>query len=186
MDGRVLVVDDDPVVADGHARRLAGRYEVTTAYGGEAALERLGETRFDVVLLDRRMPDLDGEAVLDRIRALDGSPRVAMVTGVEPATDIVDLPFDDYLVKPVDRDDLLETVDALVTRATYDEQLQEFFSLASKIAVLETENDRSALLGDPEYRRLQQRFDDLRARLNDRLDDLGPDRFAVALGARER
>ena len=100
----VLVVDDNRAVADTYAAFLDGEYAVRTAYGGEAALEAL-DASVDVMLLDRRMPDRSGDEVLAETnsRALD--PRVVMLTAVDPDFDIVDMPFDAYVVKPVDRVD---------------------------------------------------------------------------------
>jgi DNA-binding NarL/FixJ family response regulator len=70
----VLVVDDSPVFRRGMARAVglhAGLELVGEADGGEAALEAIGRLRPDVVLLDLRMPDLDGLEVLERLRELD-------------------------------------------------------------------------------------------------------------------
>lgn len=112
---RVLVVDDDEALTDVYAAWLSGQYEVDTATTGEVALDRLDEG-VDVVLLDRRMPGLSGEEVLDRIRTAEYNCRVAMVTGVRPNTDVVELGFDEYLIKPIDQDDLHDVVDTLVDR----------------------------------------------------------------------
>jgi DNA-binding NarL/FixJ family response regulator len=75
---RVLVVDDSPVYRRGMGRavRLHNGLElVGEADGGEAALEAIERLRPDVVLLDLRMPDIDGLRVLDRLRDLDPPPR---------------------------------------------------------------------------------------------------------------
>jgi CheY-like chemotaxis protein len=75
---RVLVVDDSPVYRRGMGRavRLHGGLElVGEAAGGEAALDAIERLRPDVVLLDLRMPDIDGLEVLDRLRDLDPPPR---------------------------------------------------------------------------------------------------------------
>ncbi|MFB6127394.1 MAG: HalX domain-containing protein [Halolamina sp.] len=177
----VLVVDDEPAVADGQAARLSDEYAVTTAYDGRAALETAATAEPEVVLLDRRMPGMSGDAVLRELRRGPLDPRVAMLTGVEPDGDILAMPFDDYLVKPVAGDDLLATVEGLAARATYDEQLQEYFSLASKIAVLETEHDDETLAELSEYDELQSELTELKATLDDRLDDLGTEGFGVAI-----
>jgi DNA-binding NarL/FixJ family response regulator len=70
----VLVVDDSPVFRRGMSRAVglhAGLELVGEAGGGEAALEAIERLRPDVVLLDLRMPDLDGLEVLERLRELD-------------------------------------------------------------------------------------------------------------------
>lgn len=176
----VLIVDDEPAVADGHAAQLDGRYDVRTAYTGEEALQKLDET-VTVALLDRRMPTLSGDQVLTEIRERDLPCRVAMVTAVEPTLDIVDLGFDGYLQKPVSRPELFETVETLSRRAEYDVKLQEFFSLASRVAVLRTEYDEAALTENQEFQELTNRIDRLRADLEDTLSDLPPEEgYAVA------
>ena len=81
----VLVVDDSPVFRRGMARAVgvhAGLELVGEADGGEAALAAIDRLRPDVVLLDLRMPDMDGLEVLDRIRDLDPPPpcRVLIVS----------------------------------------------------------------------------------------------------------
>jgi CheY-like chemotaxis protein len=69
----VLIADDEAAIVDGQAARLTDEYRVRRAYGGHEALEQVGE-EVDVALLDRRMPDLSGDEVLDRIRSTAGSP----------------------------------------------------------------------------------------------------------------
>ena len=74
----VLVVDDSPVFRRGMGRAVrfhSGLELVGDADGGEAALEAIERLRPDVVLLDLRMPDLDGLEVLERLRDLDPPPR---------------------------------------------------------------------------------------------------------------
>jgi len=80
--GRVLVVDDEPSVASIVRRALEwGGYEVTLCSGGLEALECYGPNRFDLVLLDVMMPDLDGVEVLRRIRTVDPKAKVMLMTG---------------------------------------------------------------------------------------------------------
>ena len=73
----VLVVDDSPVYRRGMGRAIrlhSGLELVGEAHGGEAAIEAIERLRPDVVLLDLRMPDIDGLEVLDRLRDLDPPP----------------------------------------------------------------------------------------------------------------
>jgi DNA-binding response OmpR family regulator len=157
----VLVVEDEPDLADLYATWLERDYRVRVANGGREALGTVNAT-VDVVLLDRRMPDLSGDEVLDEMvdRGLDCP--VAMVTAVEPDFDVIEMGFDDYLVKPVSRDDLRETVADLVARRQYDEGIRELFSVASKKALLESEKGEAALRDNDEYRQLTEQFEALR------------------------
>ena len=156
----ILVVDDDQEVVDAYALRLRQRYdEVRTAYGGREALETVDDT-VDVVLLDRRMP-YSGDKVLKEIRERGHDCRVIMVTAVDPDFGIVDMPFDDYLTKPVTREDLLGAVDEMLSRESYDDQMQEYFAAVSKKATLESEKNPAELDESDEYAEINQRVDEL-------------------------
>ena len=127
----VLAVDDEPDLAELYRVYLDDTYDVRVATGGEEALSMMDDS-VDVVLLDRRMPDMSGHEVLDMIREKGYDARIAMLTAVEPDVDIVDMPFDDYKTKPVTREDLVALVEVLLHRAAFDERSQRFFALASK------------------------------------------------------
>jgi DNA-binding response OmpR family regulator len=168
----VLIVEDEPDLADLYATWLGADYRVRTAYGGREALELLDE-EVDVILLDRRMPDLSGDEVLETVRERTVGCRVAMVTAVEPDFDIIAMGFDDYLVKPVSREELDETVEKLLLRNEYDEGIRELFSLASKKALLESEKGPAALENNEEYAQLSERLETLRTNLDRKLQEIG-------------
>ena len=167
----VLIVEDEPDLAELYATWLEDEYRVRVAYGGRDALEALDE-EVAVVLLDRRMPDLSGDEVLSTVRERDIGCRVAMVTAVEPDFDIISMGFDDYLVKPVSKEALRETVSNLLLRHAYDDGVQELFSLASKKALLESEKSAAALETNEEYQDLTERMTDLRTNLDEALSEL--------------
>ena len=164
----VLIVEDEPDLADLYATWLDAEYDVRVAYGGREALDKLDED-VEVVLLDRRMPDLSGDEALSEIRSRGYDCRVSMVTAVEPDFDIVAMGFDDYLVKPVSKDALHETVSNLLLRNAYDDGVQDLFSLASKKALLESEKGPAALKESEEYRELDEQLVELRAELDETL-----------------
>ena len=114
---RVLVVDDERELADLFVAMLAPAFEATAVYDGETAIEAADET-VDVVLLDRRMPKCTGEEVLAEIRDRGVDCRAVMVTGVDPALGVSAEAFDEYLEKPVSRDELEATVRSLTSRKT--------------------------------------------------------------------
>ena len=170
----VLVVEDERDLADLYATWLRDEYRVRVAYGGREAIDELDD-EVDVALLDRRMPDLSGDETLDAIREEGVDCRVAMVTAVEPDFDVVEMGFDDYLVKPVSQDALKDTVENLLLRNTYDQGIQELFALASKKALLESEKDPATLDANEEYRELSERVAELRADLDETLTTFDDD-----------
>jgi len=156
----ILVVDDETDIADLYTTWLGMSYDVRTAYGGEEALDKVDES-VDIVFLDRQMPDYSGDEVLERIRDRGLDCRVVMVTAVDPDFDIVSMRFDDYLTKPVMREDLEESVGTMCERDDYDETLQEYFALTSKKATLEAEKTPSELQDNEEYREMVDRVEEL-------------------------
>lgn len=153
----VLVVDDDKATADLYATHLEERYTVRTAYSGPAALETV-DAEVDVVLLDRRMSPLSGDAVLEELRERGLDCRVVMVTAVDPALDIVTLPFDEYLVKPVATPLLHDAVERMLARTQHAATLQEYVTLVSRMATLEAKLDIDDLHASDEYAALEARF----------------------------
>ena len=169
-DATVLVADDEAEVADVYALRLRNRYETETAYGGEAALEKL-DGDIDVVLLDRRMPDIGGDEVLEEIRERDTSTRVIMITAVDPDLDIIDMPFDDYLCKPVEKEDLVAAIDQQLVARRYDDRLAEYLEVTSKLALLKEEKTAQSLEGNEGVESLERRAETLQAEIDDALSD---------------
>jgi len=102
---RVLLVDDEVEFLDLLCKRLHKRnMNVSAVTTGQAALEALEQQEFDVIVLDMRMPGMDGLETLRRIKALAPDTEVVMLTGhadAEAATIGMDLGIFDYLIKPV-------------------------------------------------------------------------------------
>ena len=102
---KILVVDDDEAVRLSYQRCLrAARCDVEAVLNGEDALNALEHASFDVVLLDLRMPGMDGMSVLKAIKTASPRSEVVVITGyptVESAKEAVRLGAYDYLAKPV-------------------------------------------------------------------------------------
>ena len=117
---RVLVVDDDRAVRDAVRRALVlAGYEVQTAENGVDGIQRVDDTRPDVIVLDVMMPEVDGLEVSRRLRSLGDRTPILMLTArdaVEDRIDGLDAGADDYLVKPFDVGELGARIRALLRR----------------------------------------------------------------------
>src|SRR5512138_1640224 len=107
---RVLVVDDEPRLGKLAAEMLElDGHEVVRAGAGREALVRLAAERFDVVVTDLRMPEVDGIAVLKAARGLPAPPEVTLMTAygsAESAVEAMRAGAADYVTKPFSMDEL--------------------------------------------------------------------------------
>ena len=107
---KVLIVDDEKDFVEMFSLRLEGQGEkVSTAYSGQEALKVLENIAIDVVILDIRMPGMDGIDTLKQIKNLYPRVEVIMLTGhgsAETAVEGMKLGAFDYLMKPADFEDI--------------------------------------------------------------------------------
>lgn len=132
---RVLVVDDNATNRE-LARRILEmfEFEISEADGGDAALDHLGQWPFDLVLLDLRMPDLDGREVLSRLRANPGpnrrTPVLAFTADAEAGHgDSLDA-FDGIVHKPIDTMGLVAAISRLIAADTVEHAIETKASFA--------------------------------------------------------
>src|SRR5580700_1096925 len=118
---RVLVAEDFEVLAQAIAKGLRQEgIAVDVALDGADALDRIGYTRYDVVVLDRDLPAVHGDEVCRQIVAGGTGSRVLMLTAASTVADRVDglaIGADDYLPKPFDFAELVARVRALARRS---------------------------------------------------------------------
>lgn len=117
--GKILVVDDEPKYVRAVKFNLeASGYQVVTASDGAAAVELVHAEKPDLIILDLRMPVLDGYEACRRIRQFSQAP-VIMLTALAEDHDKVrglDLGADDYLTKPFSAEELLARIRAVLRR----------------------------------------------------------------------
>src|SRR5438105_12830065 len=148
----VLVVDDDPGVRESFRLILEDHYEVVDVPDGPGALDVVRASAVDLVLLDIRLPGMDGIEVLERIKALDEGIEVILVTAVKTvrtAVAAMKLGAFDYLTKPFEDEELL----SLVRRAVEKRSLErEVTFLRGELA---RRHDRDEIVGEhPEMQKL--------------------------------
>lgn len=117
---KILVVDDEEVVRLSHIRTLASIHcDVEVVKSGGEALSVMEQRPADVVLLDLRMPGMDGMAVLKTIKQKWPETEVVIITGypnIETAKEAVRLGAYDYLAKPVGPDEVINVASGAITQ----------------------------------------------------------------------
>lgn len=154
----VLVVDDEPFVARFLCRSLARRgYAVETCGTGEEAVRKAQEFPFDAIVLDWKLPDHDGPAVIRQLREGGVYTPILMITG-DPSGEVVDAlasGADDYCGKPIDAE-FYARLDALIRRTRAPYANVEVGSL------FVNERDRTVRVGDQPLLLSRLEFDLLR------------------------
>lgn len=178
----ILVVEDETELADLYSGWLSQKYTVRVAHDGPEALEKFDED-VEVVLLDRQMPGMDGDAVLPILRDRDTDCQVAMVTAVEPDVDVVDMGFDAYITKPIRKDEIFELVDHLLHRRVYDDNVRELFAAISKQIAIENQHDPEELADDQQYQYLLAKIEKLQGETSDLAQQFDDEDFKTALAS---
>ena len=123
---RILIVDDEERFRLTLGKLLKVReLDVTTLGSGPEALEVLKQEQYDVIVLDVRMPGMDGIETLAEIKKLNPNIEVIILTGhasVDAAVDIMKLGGYDYLLKPCSVEELIEKIEAAFERKQAREQ----------------------------------------------------------------
>lgn len=162
----IVIVEDDTSVADLYAEWLSDDYDVTIANNAEEALTAISSST-DVILLDRRLPDRSGDEILGEIRNQGNDAPVAMVSAVDPTPELQKLDIDEYLKKPVEKEQLTELVEDLLRRTKLDGRIQQYLSLVSRKETIEAENRLEQLQSDTEYQQLTETLRSKREELID-------------------
>jgi len=112
---KILLVDDEVVFTNNMSKLLTNRgYRVTAVNSGDNAIRALEEEDFDVVVLDLKMPGMDGITTLQEIKKLGLFTETLILTGhgsIDTALEAVKLGAYDYLTKPCEIDELVDKIE---------------------------------------------------------------------------
>lgn len=163
----VLIVEDEPELAEAYAVWVGGDYTTETVYNGEDALNEVGEDT-DIVFLDRGLPDKSGDEVLAEIRERGHDCWVVIVTGNDPNPEFSSYDFDAFLSKPVDREEVETVLETIETRSEYHEVVREYTAVQTRLDVLYDSIDDDRKTESEFYQDLIEREE----RLEERMDEL--------------
>jgi DNA-binding response OmpR family regulator len=118
---RILIVDDDPEVIEALEVAFAGKpWEVEAVLEASVALGRHRKRPYDLLIVDKNLPDLDGVELIRQLRTDQDRVRIVVLTGyasAESAVDSLNLAIDAYLLKPFASADVVETVEDVLARS---------------------------------------------------------------------
>lgn len=120
---KILIIDDEKNIRTTLRQSLKQDYEVETAVNGEDGIAKIKENDFELVLLDMKLPGIDGMEVLKEMRELDKQADVIMITGfanVETAVEAMKLGAIDYLRKPFSPEEIRGLVKEVMDRRNLD------------------------------------------------------------------
>lgn len=138
---KVLIVDDEEVVAESYELYLEDKYETRTALTGGSALAALNpnDREIDLILLDRRMPGMSGDVVAEHVDDYELEYQVIIVSAVDPDVDVATMPCDGYLSKPVSEEEVIEAVDKALLVDRYQELITEYNAVSERLDILKKE-----------------------------------------------
>ena len=113
MKPKILIVDDELGIRESLKLILEKNYDISEVTNGEECVDYLKQNSTDLVLLDIKMPRVSGLEILKQVKEINPDIKVIMVTGyksVETASEAIKSGASDYIVKPFNSKDILETV----------------------------------------------------------------------------
>ncbi|MFZ2126557.1 MAG: response regulator transcription factor [Candidatus Microsaccharimonas sp.] len=116
---KILVVEDNPRLADRIQRKLQKTYLIDFVNTGHEALVQLADIEYGVILLDLGLPDMHGVEVCKKIRDMKINIPILVLTGVDDMptrVELLNMGADDYVTKPFDSDELKARISALLRR----------------------------------------------------------------------
>lgn len=160
----VLLVDDDQRLVEMHAEWLDD-YTVQTATDGKTARERLDEA-VDVLVADRRMPELSGDELAQYVAASDVTCGVVFLSSVNVDEDLLDLEFDAYVQKPTTPEELTAVIEDALARQGQASEYCEFESLRTRLELFESALSEDILERSDSYQALLGRAFELEQQLD--------------------
>lgn len=170
----ILIVDDEEVVAESYQLYLEDKYETRIETTGGAALAELDPTdrEIDLILLDRRMPGMSGDVVANHVDDYELDYQVLMVSAVDPDLDILDIPCDGYLTKPVSEEEIVTAVERAFLVSYYKELITEYNAVVEKYDVLVDQFSKEELSNKELFTEFEERMEQLESEISETTEEL--------------
>lgn len=172
---KILIVEDDSAERELYEEMLKNQYDILKAKNGEKALEKIS-SEINLIMLDRKMPGLTGDQVLEKIRNNE-DPKIReiptiMLTALNADLDIINMGFDDYLNKPVSPKQLREKIQETLSLNKYSQNLNDYFSLVNKKNTLQDSLPEKELTENEKYQKLIKQIEEKRKQIDEEITDI--------------
>lgn len=154
---RILIIEDDKILAKTIEQILASKYDIDHAYDGEEGLLYARQNIYDVILLDLMMPVMDGYEMLSNLRKEKILTPVLILTAKDALNDKLKgfkIGADDYIVKPFNKEELLARIEAVIRRTVgnYGDNKIEFEGLVLDLSSRRVfANDKEIMLQGKQF-----------------------------------
>jgi len=155
----ILIIEDDPMASSALSDYSSNPFNVRTVSRGEDGIRHYTKDT-DLVILDRKLDDMSGDTVATKIKEKDQHALILVVSGIDPKDNILDLPVDCYLKKPVSRTELRSRISDILNRQGLELEQREYLALRSKQSAL-IETHGASALGLQSYDRIEQRINNI-------------------------
>jgi CheY-like chemotaxis protein len=162
----IMVVDDEERMAKCYKLFIQDTYDTFVTIGGQVAVDNLTR-EVDVVLLDRRMPEMHGHEVLEHISQGDYNCRVIIISALDPDMDIIEYDFSKYLSKPVVKEELLNAIEQVRMLDQYENLLTEYYQAVEKYSIMKSEFDPFTLEESDEFQALKENISQTQEEIDD-------------------
>jgi DNA-binding response OmpR family regulator len=144
---KILIVEDEKKIADSLRKNFNDEgFDTAVCYNGADALETISKDKFDLLLLDWRLPEVSGVEVCKRIRSANNRTPIILLTALSNVSNKVEAlncGADDYITKPFSFEEVLARVNAIIRRFKYLNNIIEFENMSLNLIthILETESE---------------------------------------------
>ncbi|MCF6270554.1 MAG: response regulator transcription factor [Melioribacteraceae bacterium] len=144
---KILIVEDEKKIANSLKKNFNDEgFKTTLCYDGATALDIVSKEKFDLILLDWRLPKVTGINVCKRIRSANNQTPIILLTALTNLTNKVEAlncGADDYVTKPFSFEEVLARVNAIIRRDKFSKNVIEFNNLSLNLIthILETETE---------------------------------------------
>lgn len=156
----VVIIEDEESLAELFSKRLDDEYNATIAtHAGNGIAEIDAET--DYVLLDRKLPGMSGDRVLEYIVDQPYDINVIIISAIDPDQNVIHQPYDEYITKTVDEGEIQDAIDRVEVKNRFVELLSQYVKKAETWEVVRSELNTAESDADVDLGMIESELDEI-------------------------